>query len=85
MITAAGYLQLARIEKNQPFANQNQVLIAALEDAADLMDAAEDMERLRLCERRLAAMTLWLQDNQPDVFRRGLWDAINEANSSSDP
>jgi hypothetical protein len=24
---------------------------------------------------RLRAMTKWLEKNQPDVFRRGLWDA----------
>ena len=24
----------------------------------------------------LTAMTKWLEENQPDVFRRGLWDAI---------
>lgn len=27
-------------------------------------------------EQRLAAMVKWLEANQPDVFRRGLWDAI---------
>lgn len=42
------------------------------------MEAAE-IERLQLCERRLAAVTRWLEMNQPDVFRRGLWDAVNEA------
>ena len=36
-----------------------------------------EVERLKLCERRLRAMTEWLEANQPDVFRRGLWDAIN--------
>ena len=42
-------------------------------------EAAEEFERLLLCERRLAAMTVWLEQNQEDVFRRGLWDAINAA------
>ena len=28
--------------------------------------------------RKLAAIVKWLEDNQPDVFKRGLWDAINE-------
>ena len=27
-------------------------------------------------KRKLAAMTKWLEDNQPDVFRRGIWDVI---------
>lgn len=30
-------------------------------------------------ESKLAAMTRWLEANQPDVFKRGLWDAINDA------
>lgn len=25
----------------------------------------------------IAAIIKWLEENQPDVFRRGLWDAIN--------
>lgn len=39
----------------------------------------EDIERLKICERRLRAMTEWLEANQPDVFSRGLWDALNAA------
>lgn len=27
-------------------------------------------------EQKIAAMVAWLEVNQPDVFRRGLWDAI---------
>jgi len=30
-------------------------------------------------EARLAAIILWLEQNQPDVFSRGLWDAICKA------
>ena len=33
----------------------------------------------RSLERTLAATTAWLEKNQPDVFRRGLWDAITAA------
>ena len=47
--------------------------------AAQLAMDDEDIARLLLCERRLAAVTRWLEANQPDVFSRGLWDAINEA------
>lgn len=30
-------------------------------------------------EARLSAIVRWLEKNQPDVFKRGLWDAINSA------
>jgi hypothetical protein len=30
-------------------------------------------------EARLTAVTLWLEREQPDVFRRGLWDAVAAA------
>jgi hypothetical protein len=29
-------------------------------------------------------MTAWLEKNQPDVFRRGLWDAITEASNKEE-
>lgn len=29
-------------------------------------------------ERKLRSIVLWLEQNQPDVFRRGIWDAIRE-------
>ena len=32
---------------------------------------------------RLTAIVRWLEANQPDVFRRGLWDAINAATQGS--
>lgn len=35
----------------------------------------------RVIESRLAAIVEWLEANQPDVFRRGLWDAINAADA----
>lgn len=28
--------------------------------------------------RKIKAMVLWLEDNQSDVFMRGLWDVIND-------
>jgi len=34
-------------------------------------------------ENTIRAMVQWLEANQPDVFRRGLWDAINAANLGS--
>ena len=27
-------------------------------------------------EKRLRSIVLWLEQNQPDVFKRGIWDAI---------
>ena len=33
-------------------------------------------EKRKKHERTIAAMTAWLETNQPDVFRRGLWDVI---------
>jgi hypothetical protein len=32
---------------------------------------------------RVAAIIGWLEREQPDVFRRGLWEAINEAEGKS--
>ena len=32
-----------------------------------------------LLEAKLTAIVHWLEKNQPDVFSRGLWDAIIEA------
>jgi hypothetical protein len=34
-------------------------------------------------EATLAAVVAWLEVNQPDVFRRGLWDAVEAARSQS--
>lgn len=32
---------------------------------------------------KLTAIIGWLEANQPDVFRRGMWDAVNEAEQGS--
>ena len=34
-----------------------------------------DKERVN---RKIKAMVLWLEENQSDVFMRGLWDVIND-------
>ena len=47
-----------------------------LEPAADDAVAAE-RERCAKLEAKLSAIVKWLEKNQEDVFRRGLWDAIN--------
>jgi len=49
------------------------------EELAQAKEQLADLDRLKLCEKRLKAMTVWLEAEQPDVFRRGLWDAINDA------
>ena len=47
----------------------------------DLEDKfCDETIRAHQLERKLAAAVVWLELNQPDVFRRGLWDAINNAN-----
>ena len=43
-----------------------------------IVDQTELM-RLYRCEARLAAMSLWLEEVHPEVFREGLWDAIARA------
>lgn len=37
------------------------------------------MTDAKLIEARLRAIIAWLEANQPDVFKHGLWDAINAA------
>jgi hypothetical protein len=32
--------------------------------------------RVAELERKLTAIAAWLETNQPDVFKRGLWEAI---------
>lgn len=44
---------------------------------------ASDNEK-DVLEKRLRAIVLWLEQNQPDVFRRGIWDAIGEVENGND-
>lgn len=37
----------------------------------------------RRIERKVAAIVTWLEANQPDAFRRGLWDAVEKAGGGS--
>jgi len=37
------------------------------------------LERVKELERTTKAIVGWLEKNQPDVFQRGLWDAIEDA------
>ena len=54
-----------------------EVLQKLRDDGRD--EVADEIERLQSCSRRLMATVGWMEKNQPDVFTRGLWDAINAA------
>ena len=47
--------------------------------------AADEIEACRAENERLSAVltatTKWLEENQEDVFRRGIWDAIVSSDS----
>ena len=53
-----------------------EALVAAQEALVTATEDEKELARLRGCEAKLKAMTEWLEANQPDVFRRGLWDAL---------
>jgi hypothetical protein len=57
---------------------ENGCNIGNVPDCPDCEDNDRRVERL---ERRMVAVVKWLEENQPDVFQRGLWDAINTANA----
>ena len=46
----------------------------------DLREAVIERDRH---EATIRAISGWLEANQPDVFRRGLWDAIGNARKAS--
>jgi hypothetical protein len=53
-------------------------------EAADALQALQSRLEAadKLCEtraRQIAAMTKWLDENQRDVWRRGIWDVLNAA------
>jgi hypothetical protein len=41
-------------------------------------------DRIEALERKLKAITEWLEKNQPDVFRRGIWDANHDVANTGD-
>ncbi len=50
---------------------------------ADTEEAnAKEVSSTVLLEARLKAVVEWLETNQPDVFKRGLWDAVNETSNA---
>lgn len=36
-----------------------------------------EAQNLKVAENKLTSIVLWLERYQPDVFQRGLWDALN--------
>lgn len=50
------------------------------QEAADTIDALR--ERVAELEGKVTAIVGWLEREQPDVFRRGLWDALREVPSA---
>jgi hypothetical protein len=54
--------------------------------AAELDAAAKaDAEKSDEYEQTLVAMTAWLEAHQPDVFRRGLWEAMETVKTKVTP
>lgn len=46
---------------------------------ADMSEQAKAAsKRITELEQRLTIIVEWLEQNQPDVFRRGIWDAIGD-------
>jgi hypothetical protein len=54
----------------------------ALPTPADAQPSPSAEQRARELELKLRAMVKWLEENQPDVFRRGLWDALSDSELS---
>ena len=48
-------------------------------DGRDLVCWYGGPDRFNRDEKTIRAMVAWLEANQPDVFKRGMWDAINAA------
>ena len=69
------------IRRNLMISDEKTARIAQLE--SDLATARKERDdalaRTAQVERIVKAMNKWLEDNQEDVFRRGIWDAILEA------
>jgi len=45
-------------------------------------DAEDKRARVAELEGKVTAIVGWLEREQPDVFRRGLWDALREVQSA---
>lgn len=56
-------------------------LLAAFDAGAKSVVAAPQPDN----EQKLRVIVQWLEKNQPDVFKRGLWDAIELAGAAALP
>lgn len=79
-------LQARLDDKEAMLATAQDIITACLntleQDKARLAEA-EATNRHR--DRQIAAIVTWLEQNQLDVFRRGLWDVIPRATDSASP
>lgn len=55
---------------------QEQIDVAEPDSVADMGVATRLVRHGIETTETLTAVMKWLEENQPDVFRRGLWDAI---------
>jgi hypothetical protein len=78
---AASYALLMKEKDDlkRELAHSSSAVMVSLERA--LNDDAEITE-LKL---KLASVVMWLEANQPDVFRRGLWDAVVTGRREGEP
>ena len=64
------------------------LLDEAIDRIADLeaqLTAAQEREAAYAeYKRKLEAIVMWLERNEPSVFARGLWDAINNLSEQED-
>ena len=65
-------------ENGKVFFEQTKVIFELTARCAEYRKAQEWNPRLR-------AIVGWLEANQPDVFRRGLWDAISKIDLPAPP
>ena len=56
-----------------------------VDGGALLREAAAWLRRNEQLALRLAAVTQWLEKHHPEVFREGLWDAINDVAGRARP
>lgn len=83
-LTPTGELMSFLVGLNLPKGSQADEIrergIAWLRQAPEDFSAREEDLRARIAELegKLAIIVKWLEENQPDVFRRGLWDEISD-------
>lgn len=56
-----------------------EVVVCDFMQEMRLLTYVSDAAKAFANEDKLAEAVRWLEANQPDVFKRGIWDAINAA------